>query len=51
MKLATTLKWAAPASVVFCAVTRPGHVADTTINVGHFIASSASGLSHFVTSI
>lgn len=51
MKLSTIAKWAAIAFLVWWVVTQPSNAAHLVHNIGTFLSTAASGLSHFVTSI
>jgi hypothetical protein len=51
VNLKTIAKWAAIAFVVWWVVTQPSNAAHLVHNIGSFLTTAASGLSHFVTSI
>ena len=51
MKLKDILKWALVAFVVWWVVTQPGNAGHLVHNIGTFLSNTATGLSHFVTSI
>ena len=51
MKLSQIVKWLALAFVVWWVVTQPTNAAHLVHNIGTFLSTAASGLSHFVTSI
>jgi len=51
VKLKDILKWALIAFVVWWVVQQPANAAHLVHNIGTFLSSAASGLSHFVASI
>jgi hypothetical protein len=51
VKLGTILKWAAIAFVLWWVIQEPTNAAHLVHNIGTFLSSAASGLSHFVASI
>jgi hypothetical protein len=51
VNLKTIAKWGALAFLVWWVVTQPTHAAHLVHNIGTFLTTAASGLSHFVTSI
>ncbi len=51
MKFGTILKWAAIAFVLWWVIQEPTNAAHLVHNIGTFLSTAASGLSHFVASI
>jgi hypothetical protein len=51
VKLGTVLKWLAIAFVIWWVIQEPTNAAHLVHNIGNFLTSAASGLSHFVASI
>jgi hypothetical protein len=51
VKLGTVLKWLAIAFVIWWVIQEPANAAHLVHNIGNFLTSAASGLSHFVASI
>ena len=51
MKLKTILGWAAVAFIVWFVIEQPTAAAHIVHNIGAFLATAASGFSHFVASI
>jgi hypothetical protein len=51
VKFGTILKWAAIAFVLWWVIQEPTNAAHLVHNIGTFLSTAASGLSHFVASI
>jgi hypothetical protein len=51
VKLKDILKWLIIAFVIWWIIQEPTNAAHLVHNIGTFLSSAASGLSHFVTSI
>ncbi len=51
MKLKTVLTWAGTAFVIWWVIQQPQSAAHLVHNIGAFLTTAASGLSHFVASI
>ena len=51
MKLSSILKWMIIAFVIWWVVQQPSNAAHLVHNIGTFLSSAATGLSHFVASI
>jgi hypothetical protein len=51
VKFTDILKWALVAFVVWWVIQEPGNAAHLVHNIGSFLSSAATGLSHFVASI
>jgi hypothetical protein len=51
VNLKTILGWAAVAFIVWWVIVQPHHAADLVHDIGDFLATAATGLSHFVASI
>ena len=51
MSLKTILGWAAVAFIVWWVIEQPDSAAHLVHNIGSFLSTAASGISHFVSSI
>jgi hypothetical protein len=51
VKLSNVLKWLVVAFVVWWVIQEPQNAAHLVHNIGNFLSTAATGLSHFVTSI
>lgn len=51
MKLTNILKWVILAFIVWWVIEAPGNAAHLVHNIGLFLSTAATGLSHFVASI
>lgn len=51
MKLKTIVSYAAIAFVAWWVIKQPGHAGHLVANIGNFLSSSATGFSHFISSI
>lgn len=51
MNLSTVLKWAAVAFVLWWVIQQPTSAAHLVHNIGSFLTTAATGLSHFIATI